>query len=80
MKEDLTPEEVNGHAIDIVTGGVDTVRYLEFFESRVGKKINSFYYLAIYNNKKSLKDRLKAFIWPQAVRQWSPVAFHWAQI
>ena len=30
MKEDLTPEEVNGHAIDIVTGGVDTVRYLEF--------------------------------------------------
>ena len=59
MKEDLTPEEVNGHAIDIVTGGVDTVRYLEF-----GKKINSFYYLAIYNNKKSLKDRLKAFIWP----------------
>ena len=30
MKEDLTPEEVNGHAIDIVTGDVDTVRYLEF--------------------------------------------------
>ena len=30
MKEDLDPEEVNGHAIDIVTGGVDTVRYLEF--------------------------------------------------
>ena len=26
MKEDLTPEEVNGHAIDIVMGGVDTVR------------------------------------------------------
>ena len=125
MKEDLTPEEVKGHAIDIVTGGVDTVRYsgtppydhpvykttsllrpYSFkpkvknidsfyyfedpvnattsllrpgfygptvvvltgfhctwsFESRVGKKINSFYYLAIYNNKKSLKDRLKAFI------------------
>ena len=32
MKEDLTPEEVNGHAIDIVTGGVDTVRYLEFWK------------------------------------------------
>ena len=24
-KEDLTPEEVNGHAIDVVLGGVDTV-------------------------------------------------------
>ena len=24
-KEDLTPEEVNGHAIDVVAGGVDTV-------------------------------------------------------
>ena len=24
-KEDLTPEEVNGHAIDVVVGGVDTV-------------------------------------------------------
>ena len=24
-KEDLTPEEVNGHVIDVVVGGVDTV-------------------------------------------------------
>lgn len=24
-KEDLTLEEVNGHAIDVVAGGVDTV-------------------------------------------------------
>ena len=24
-KEDLTPEEVNGHAIDVVANGVDTV-------------------------------------------------------
>jgi len=24
-KEELTPEEVNGHAIDVVAGGVDTV-------------------------------------------------------
>ena len=24
-KEDLTPGEVNGHAIDVVLGGVDTV-------------------------------------------------------
>ena len=26
MKEDLTPEEVNGHVVDVVAGGVDTVR------------------------------------------------------
>ena len=24
-KEELTPEEVNGHAIDVMLGGVDTV-------------------------------------------------------
>ena len=24
-KEDLTPEEANGHAIDLMAGGVDTV-------------------------------------------------------
>ena len=29
MKEDITPEEVNGHAIDVVFAGVDTVRKLE---------------------------------------------------
>ena len=28
MKEDITPEEVNGHAIDVVFAGVDTVRKL----------------------------------------------------
>ena len=26
MKKDLTPEEVNGHVVDVVAGGVDTVR------------------------------------------------------
>ena len=26
-KEDLTPEEVNGHVIDVVLGGVDTVSF-----------------------------------------------------
>jgi len=29
MKEDITLEEVNGHAIDVVSAGVDTVRKLE---------------------------------------------------
>ena len=29
MKEDITLEEVNGHAIDVVFAGVDTVRKLE---------------------------------------------------
>ena len=29
MKGDITPEEVNGHAIDVVFAGVDTVRKLE---------------------------------------------------
>ena len=28
MKEDLTLEEVNGHAIDVVGAGVDTVRLI----------------------------------------------------
>ena len=28
MKEDLTLEEVSGHAIDVVGAGVDTVRLL----------------------------------------------------
>ena len=28
MKEGLTPEEVNVHAIDFVGAGVDTVRYV----------------------------------------------------
>ena len=28
MKEDLTLEEVNGHAIDVIGAGVDTVRLL----------------------------------------------------
>lgn len=29
-KEELTPEEVNGHAIDVVAGGVDTVSGREY--------------------------------------------------
>ena len=29
MKEDITLEEVNGHAVDVVFAGVDTVRILE---------------------------------------------------
>ena len=31
-KKDLTPEEVNGHVVDVVAGGVDTVRnsFIEF--------------------------------------------------
>ena len=29
MKEDISLEEVNGHAIDVVFAGVDTVRKLE---------------------------------------------------
>ena len=29
MKEDITLEEVNGHVIDVVFAGVDTVRKLE---------------------------------------------------
>ena len=29
MKEDITLEEVNGHAIDVVFAGVDTVRKLK---------------------------------------------------
>ena len=28
MKEDLTLEEVSGHAIDVVAAGVDTVRLI----------------------------------------------------
>ena len=39
-KEDLTPEEVNGHAIDVVAGGVDTV-------SVEKKRIIIIYYLII---------------------------------
>ena len=37
-KEDLTPKEVNGHAIDVVAGGVDTV-------SVEKKRIIIIYYL-----------------------------------
>ena len=37
-KEDLTPEEVNGHAIDVVANGVDTV-------SVEKKRIIIIYYL-----------------------------------
>ena len=43
------------------------VIYTWIFENQVSKKINSFYYLAIWNNKPSFKDRLKAFIWLRAV-------------
>lgn len=37
MKEGLTPEEVNVHAIDFVGAGVDTVRYLSYHTSLLKK-------------------------------------------
>ena len=40
MKEGLTPEEVNVHAIDFVGAGVDTVRYLSYHTSRLKKWVN----------------------------------------
>ena len=38
MKEGLTPEEVNVHAIDFVSAEVDTVRYLSYHTSLLKKK------------------------------------------
>ena len=43
--------------------------YTWIFQNLVSKIINSFYYLAISNNKTSFKGRLKAFIWLWAVSQ-----------
>ena len=36
--------------------------YTWIIENRVSKKINSFYYLAIENNKNSFVGQFKAFI------------------
>ena len=40
MKEGLTPEEVNVHAIDFVGAGVDTVRYLSYHTSLLKKMMS----------------------------------------
>ena len=37
MKEGLTPEEVNVHAIDFVSAEVDTIRYLSYHTSLLKK-------------------------------------------
>ena len=54
-KEDLTPEEVNGHAIDVVLGGVDTVSltaglsevFVRFIAGLLLKKVLSEFLLVI---------------------------------
>lgn len=55
MKDDLTPEEVNGHVIDIVTGGVDTVRYLSLKAALAKKSTHSitWQFTTIKNHSKA---------------------------
>ena len=50
-KEDLTPEEVNGHAIDVVANGVDTVsvekKWIIIIYYLMNVVVNQCYYVII---------------------------------
>ena len=58
MKEDLTLEEISGHAIDVVSAGVDTVRLIIviILMIMVMTKIITFHALKEIEKKSKYKD------------------------